>query len=281
MADKNAQFADQEKGFAPAPGSYAMAPNQYMVPMAQMPMHTNIQMAPQGYAVQGYPVGAPLVGQGNTVVISTRTERSKGPDCCTMCWSVWLLIVAILGLIAAGTLSSWITAARIGLTDARNRPGNYLNGTALAENALNTGASIVSTVLSSEVLLFLLAVFVVVAACLRSARPVVRALNYTAWIIIAICHALTVVTYAVVAIMVSFLSAMITAFVASVLVKSTPDQQQAATGTTAVALGVVNTIAWIAVILALIATIVTAIVAHRNRSRCSCETREVEEDDNL
>jgi len=259
----------QQQVFYPPPGPYGV-------------------QVPAGYALQTLPPGAPQVVIAQypqqapaTIIRQVQYEHGhaaphRTADCCTACWAVTLLVFAILGFGSTVWSLSHLRTADYLLTLPSPTDPNYATAV-YVQNLINTFTTISSLATAASVIEFICICFVTYAVFSGSIKPVVRCLNYVAWVFIALFQAITVFFCATIAIIVTAAAAAFVLFFQTVI-NNNPNTSQNAQTALNVLPTVFAVIFWIATAIALIPMIVSSVVAHRNRSRCTCSSSDMAEE---
>jgi hypothetical protein len=225
------------------------------------------QPLPAG-VMQSYPPAT------NVVVINQVGPHSQGwkdPGCCTICWGVFLLIFAILGSISAISSFSIIANAKSAWDNCENTFDPSFctpDRIAQAQTGLSILSSFTSSSLAQNLVNLLMTVAVVVFYCKKSTTPAARAWNYACWILIAISQSLVVMIFVAIAALISAGSAILSSVLHGYITSSGNDAKQAVD----TALSILSVALWVTAAISAVPMIISSVVAHHNKARCSCST---------
>lgn len=243
LAQPNAQYA-QAQYYAPHPG------------YGQQQVH-----------LQAYPPSANvlLIGQ-----VPPAPRGWKDPGCCTICWSIFLLIICLSGMMSGIYSMNVIRVTTASLEDCDPsldwcRPDKV----SAAMSLMGTAAGIARSSLGSNGLQAVLLIAVIVFYCKRVTSPAARAWNYACWIILAILQAGSVLLMFVISLAITG-GSVIMASIINVYDNKVVDKSTAAINTI---LSVLTIVFWVLTVLSTIPMIVSSVVAHKNRAPCSCSSR--------
>jgi hypothetical protein len=286
---KQAQYeAEEKQGFlAQQQPQYVQQQPQgmYVQPLPQQAMYTTQPMyaqMPAGVQIQQQPVRMQQYPPAQTVVVVNQVAGHpaggwKDPGCCTICWGVFLLICALLSAGSAITAMSAVTTARNNIPDPDWLNPDEVTRYTNAIGILGIVTSIVSSAMASNIIMGILTIAVVVFYCKRSTSPAARAWNYACWILIAIIQSGNVILGVIISLVITTAGAFfIAAFsgMTSALNQSGNGSNNGMDPTGPVTFGVsiVTGIAWAATAITAIPMIISSVVAHKNKARCSCST---------
>jgi len=272
------QQQQQQAYFAQQQPQYVQQQPQamYAQPLPQQAMYTNQPMYAQ--VPTGMPVRMQQYPPPQTVVVvnqvAPRAGGWKDPGCCTICWGVFLLICALVSSGSSITALSALGTARSNVpypdwsdpTDVR-RYNNIVT-------ILSTLSSVLSSTMVANLIMVTLTIAVVVFYCKKSTAPAARAWNYTCWIIIALIQSFNVIIGVVVSLVITTFGAV---FISAISGISSSFNQGGSrsfdpTAPVSAGFGIISGIAWAATAVTAIPMIISSVVAHRNKARCSCST---------
>jgi len=282
---KQAQFEAEEKQafIQQQPQAvYAQPQGMYVQPMPQQAMYTNqpmyAQVPVQPRMMQQYPP------QQTVVVVNQVAARPAGgwkdPGCCTICWGVFLLICALISAGSAITMMSAVGSARNNLPDPDWTDPTAVARYNTAQTILGTVSSVISSTMASNVIMCILTICVVVFYCKKSTAPAARAWNYTCWILIAIIQSGNVIIGVAISLVITSFGAVFVSAISSISssfnqYNGTPNGSPNSVDPTSPAAALVSIIAgvaWASTAITAIPMIISSVVAHKNKARCSCSS---------
>jgi hypothetical protein len=280
---KAAQFEAEEKQAFIAQqqqAQYAQQPQgMYVQPLPQQAMYTNQPMYAQMPAgmqpvrMQQYPPPQTVV------VVNQVAPRSAGgwkdPGCCTICWGVFLMICALLSAGSAIAAVSAINAARSNMPDPDWSNPDDVTRYMTTDNVLGICSSVASSSMASNIVMCILTIAVVVFYCKKSTAPAARSWNYACWILISIMQSGGVILSLVFSLVITTLGATFIAALSNITSSFGP-QNGSGSGSdmsnnpVSVGVSIITGIAWAATAISAIPMIISSVVAHKNKARCSC-----------
>jgi hypothetical protein len=248
------------------------------------PLYPQVQqgMAQQYYA--GQPVYAqPLPQQmlqaypPNVVVINQVAPRQTGwrdPGCCTICWGVFLMIGALLSAGSAITALSAVNGARMNIPypDWTDPADVTRYNTAIM--ILGTLSSVLSSTMASNIIMCVLTIAVVAFYCKKSTTPAARAWNYTCWILIALLQSGNVLIGVAISAVITTFGAVFLSTISNISssLNQSGNGSVDPTGPLSIGVSVIAGVAWAITAFTAIPMIISSVVAHKNKARCSCST---------
>jgi len=280
---KAAQFEAEEKQSFIAQQQqpqYVQQPQgMYVQPLPQQAMYTNQPMyaqMPAGVQIQQQPMRMQAYPPAQTVVVVNQIAARpaggwKDPGCCTICWGVFLLICALLSVGSAITAMSAIGAARSNIADPDWTDPVDVQRYMTAISILGAVSSIVSSSMGANIIMGILTIAVVVLYCKKATSPAARAWNYACWILIAIIQSGNVMLGVAISLVITTFGGLFISTLAGL--SSSLNQSGNGMDPTApvtIGFGIVAGIAWAATAITAIPMIISSVVAHKNKARCSC-----------
>jgi len=179
-------------------------------------------------------------------------------------------------LLSAGTAITFLSAigtatANIPLPDGSDPADLARYNTAMT--ILGAVSSVISTTMATSIIMCILTIAVVVFYCKKSTSPAARAWNYTCWILIALIQSGNVMIGVAISLVITTFGAVFISTISSLT--SSFGQSSSGfdpSGPISAGFGVIVGVAWASTAFTAIPMIISSVVAHKNKARCSCSS---------